>query len=156
MGLPQSRFKASPSVFDQAVYDPMAEEDRGEVKASRRAAAFSQVLTFEDVAALSHHFGVSYQAALFRLKSLAVVNAPEFEELREKENLGLRFLELLELWDDLYGKETRSPDRELISQVVDLALEAFRREEISSGKMRDLSKLLGVSSKELLQLAEAT
>jgi Zn-dependent peptidase ImmA (M78 family)/transcriptional regulator with XRE-family HTH domain len=152
----ESRFKASPSVFDQAVYDPLAEEDRGEVKASRRAAAFSQVLTFEDVAALSHHFGVSYQAALFRLKSLAIVNAPEFEELREKENLGLRFLELLELWDDLYGKETRSPDRELISQVVHLALEAFRREEISSGKMRDLSKLLGVPSKELLQLAEAT
>ncbi len=108
----------------------MAEEDRGEVKASRRAAAYSQVLTFEDVAALSHHFGVSYQAALFRLKSLAIVNAPEFKELREKENFGLRFLELLKLWDDLYGKETRSPDRELISQVVHLALEAFRRRNL--------------------------
>ena len=134
----------------------MAEEDRGVVKASRRAAAFSQVSTFEDVAALSYHFGVSYQAALLRLKSLAVVNAPEFKELREKENLGLRFLELLELWYDLYGKETRSPDRELFSQVVHLVLDAFRREVISSWKMRDLSTLLGVPSKELLQLAEAT
>jgi hypothetical protein len=90
------------------------------------------------------------------MKSLSIVNASEFEELREKENLGLRILELLELWNDLYGKETRSPDRELVSQVVHLALEAFRREEISSGKMRDLSKLLGVPSKELLHLAEAT
>ncbi len=134
----------------------MAEKDRGEVKASRRAATFSQTLTFEDVAALAHYFGVSYQAALFRMKSLAIVNAPEFEELREKESLGLRFLVLLNLWDDLYGKESRSPDREIVGQVVHLALEAFRREEISSGKMRDLCKLLGVPARELLQLAEAT
>jgi hypothetical protein len=89
-----ARFKINPSVTDQDVYDPMAENDRGEIKASRRAAAFSQTLTFEDVAALAHYFGVSYQAALFRMKSLAIVNAPEFEELREKESLGLRFLVL--------------------------------------------------------------
>jgi Zn-dependent peptidase ImmA (M78 family)/transcriptional regulator with XRE-family HTH domain len=151
-----SRFKASPSVSDQEVYDPMAEEDRGEVKASRRAVAISQTLTFEDVAALAYHFSVSYQAALFRLKSLAIVNATEFEDLRGKESLGIRFLEMLELWEDLYGTETRSPDRELTSQVVHLALEAFRREEISTGKMRELSKLLGVPAKDLLQLAEAT
>lgn len=114
------------------------------------------MLTFEDVAALAHHFGVSYQAALFRMKSLSIVSATEFADLRDKEDLGLRFLDLLQLRLDLYGKETRPPDRELVSQVVHLALEAFRREEISSGKMRDLSKLLKVPSKELLHLAEAT
>lgn len=151
-----SRFKAGPSVVDQTVYDPMAEVDRGEIKATRRSAAYSQVLTFEDVAALAHHFGVSYQAALFRLKSLAIVNAPEFSELREKEELGLRFLELLKLRQDLYEQDSRPPDLELKSQVVHLALEAFRREEISDGKLRDLSKLLRIPSKELLQLAEAT
>ena len=62
----------------------------------------------------------------------------------------------IKLWGDLYGKESRSPDREIVGQVVHLALEAFRREEISSGKMRDLCKLLGVPARELLQLAEAT
>ena len=151
-----ARFKAGPSVVEQTVYDPMSEKDGGEIKASRRAIPFSQVLTFEDVAALAHHFGVSYQAALFRMKSLSIVSATEFADLRDKEDLGLRFLDLLQLRLDLYGKETRPPDRELVSQVVHLALEAFRREEISSGKMRDLSKLLGIPSKELLHLAEAT
>jgi Zn-dependent peptidase ImmA (M78 family) len=151
-----ARFKAGPSVVEQTVYDPMAEVDGGEIKASRRAIPFSQVLTFEDVAALAHHFGVSYQAALFRMKSLSIVSATEFADLRDKEDLGLRFLDLVQLRLDLYGKETRPPVRELVSQVVHLALEAFRREEISSGKMRDLSKLLGVPSKELLHLAEAT
>lgn len=150
-----ARFKAGPSVVEQTVYDPMAEIDGGEIRASRRAIPFSQVLTFEDVAALAHHFGVSYQAALFRMKSLSIVSATEFADLRDKEDLGMRFLDLLQLRLDLYGKETRPPDRELVSQVVHLALEAFRREEISSGKMRDLSKLLGVPSKELLHLAEA-
>jgi hypothetical protein len=48
-----------------------------------------------------------------------------------------------------------------VYRVVDLPtpaveLGAFRREEISSGKMRDLSKLFRVPSKELLHLAEAT
>ena len=39
--------------------------------------------------------------------------------------------------------------------VLHLALEAYRREEISKGKLRDLSTLLDFSAKDLLMLAEA-
>ena len=56
---------------------------------------------------------------------------------------------------DIEGHDKRKPDREIVSQVVDLALEAFRREEISKGKLRDLSNLLDFSAKDLLMLAEA-
>jgi Zn-dependent peptidase ImmA (M78 family)/transcriptional regulator with XRE-family HTH domain len=150
-----SRFKAGPSLVEQTVYDPSSEQDAEEVKASRRAAPRSQVLTFEDIAALAHHFGVSYQAALFRLKSLSVVNEAEFNELRDKEHFGKQYLELLEVLVDLEGHDQRKPDREIVSQVVHLALEAYRREEISKGKLRDLSAILGFSAKDLLTLAEA-
>lgn len=51
--------------------------------------------------------------------------------------------------------ESGKPDREIVSHVVHLALEAFRREEISKGKLRDLSTLLDFSAKDLLMLAEA-
>jgi Zn-dependent peptidase ImmA (M78 family) len=113
------------------------------------------VLTYEDVATLAHHFGVSYQAALFRLKSLSIVNDAEFGELRDKEHFGKQYLELLQVLVDLEGLDERKPDREIVSQVVHLALEAYRREEISKGKLRDLSKLLNFSARELVMLAEA-
>jgi len=150
-----SRFKAGPSLTEQTVYDPSAEKDGEEIRAMRRAAPRSQSLTYEDVAALAHHFGVSYQAALFRLKSLMIVNEAEFADLRDKEDFGRRFLDLLQVLEDLEGHDNRTPDREIVSQVVHLALEAYRREEVSQGKLRDLSTLLGFSAKDLLALAEA-
>lgn len=150
-----SRFKAGPSLIEQTVYDPAAEQNAAEVRASRRAAPRSQVLTYEDVAALAHCFGVSYQAALFRLKSLSIINDVEFGELRDKEHFGKQYLELLQVLVDLEGHDERKPDREIVSQVVHLALEAYRREEISKGKLRDLSTLLDFSGKDLLMLAEA-
>lgn len=150
-----ARYKAGPSVIDQTVYDPAAERGAEQVCAQRRAAPRSQCLTYEDVAALAHHFGVSYQAALYRLKSLNVVNDCEFMELRNKEKVGKDFLEVLQILDDLEGHDESTPDREIVNQVLHLALEAFRREEISRGKLRDLSSLLGVPAKTLLALAEA-
>jgi Zn-dependent peptidase ImmA (M78 family)/transcriptional regulator with XRE-family HTH domain len=150
-----ARFKGGPSVVDQTVYDPAAEQQATEVRAQRRAAPRSQVLTYEDVAALAHHFGVSYQAALFRLKSIGAVNEAEFGELRDKEQFGRDYLRVLQILDDLEGQDKHTPDREIVSQVVHLALEAYRREEISSGKLRDLSTLLGIPAKNLLALAEA-
>jgi len=150
-----ARFKGGPSVIEQTVYDPTAEKAAEEVKASRRAAPRSQILTYEDVSALAHHFGVSYQAALFRLKSLDILNESEFTVLRDKESYGKRYLQMLQMLEDLEGHDQRTRDREIVSQVLHLALEAFRREEISKGKLRDLSTLLGFSAKDLLALAEA-
>lgn len=150
-----ARAKAGPSLVEQTVYDPAAEDDGAQVRGQRRASPGSQSLTFEDVAALAHHYGVSYLATLFRLKSLSIVNSAEFDKLREKESFGRSYLELLEQFDDLEGKDNRKPDREIVSQVLHLALEAYRREEVSQGKLRDLSSLLGIPAKTLLALAEA-
>lgn len=150
-----SRSKAGPSLVEQTVYDPTSESDGAEVRGQRRASPHSQDLTYEDVAALAHHFGVSYVAALFRLKSLSIINATEFDELRDKEPFGKSYLDLLESFSDGDEQTSKKPDREIVSQVVHLALEAFRREEISQGKLRDLSSLLGIPAKTLLELAEA-
>lgn len=150
-----ARSKAGPSVEEQTVYDPAAEADAVEVRAQRRSAPRSQVLTYEDIAALAHYYGVSYQAALYRLKSLAIVNEAQFTELRDKEHFGRSYLDMLQILNDLDGRDERTPDREIVSQVIHLALEAYRRDEISQGKLRDLSSLLGVSAKKLLALAEA-
>jgi hypothetical protein len=98
---------------------------------------------------------VSYQASLFRLKSLSIIKAAEFDELREKENFGKSYLELLHSFGDTKQPQQRKPDREIVSQVLHLALEAYRREGISQGKLRDLSSLLDIPAQTLLELAEA-
>lgn len=151
-----ARFKGGPSIVNQPVYDP-SEQHTGEVRGQRREAPGSQALTYEDVAAVAHHFAVSYQAALFRIKSMGIVNEPEFAELRDKEHFGRSYLQVLEGFGDIGGKDeiNQKPDREIVGQVLHLAIEAYRREEISQGKIRDLSSLLGIPAKDLLELAEA-
>ncbi|MBK8183287.1 MAG: hypothetical protein IPK63_10510 [Candidatus Competibacteraceae bacterium] len=56
--------------------------------------------------------------------------------------------------DDLDKPESRErQDRELKSQIVHLAIEAYRREEISRGKLLDLSKKLELPGRKLIELA---
>ena len=151
-----ARHKGGPSRAELPVYDPLLEQTgQSGVRAQRRSSPSSQELTFEDIAALAHHFGVSYQAALYRLKSLAVLTDKQFETLRRKEPFGRDYLRLLEMLDDLEGREESKPDREIVSQVLHLALEGYRSEEISQGKLRELSVLLAIPAHEILALADA-
>ena len=46
-------------------------------------------------------------------------------------------------------------DRELRSEIAHLAIEAYRREEISRGRVLELSKTLRIAGDTLLNLAEA-
>jgi Zn-dependent peptidase ImmA (M78 family)/transcriptional regulator with XRE-family HTH domain len=149
------RFKAGPSLIEHMVYDPSAEKEDMRIRAQKRAAPGSQSLTFEDVAALAHHFGVSYQAALYRLKSLSIIHASEFNELKAKETYWRMYQEILESFDGGEIPDPTKPDREIMMQVLHLAIESFRREYISQGKLRDLSILLGIPAKKLMELAEA-
>lgn len=112
----------------------------------------------QDVAMLAHHFGVSYQAAAFRLKSLRILPAAECAELLDCENEGKEYLRLFELLDDIEGVEPRDRrvNRELESQVAHLAIEAYRREEISSGRLREIAKRIGVPGRKLLEMAGGT
>ena len=50
---------------------------------------------------------------------------------------------------------TRKPNRELVDQIIRLAVEAYRRDEVSQGWLRDLSDKLEMPAEELVELAEA-
>jgi Zn-dependent peptidase ImmA (M78 family)/DNA-binding XRE family transcriptional regulator len=145
-----ARSKGGTSVTEHAVYRPN-DEATPPLLARRRAPPGAHAVTFEDVAALARMYGVSYQAAAYRLMNAQAVSQKEGAALLEKEAHATRYLSMLRLEDDV----PRRPDREITREVVHLALEAFRREEISGGKLRDLGKLLDVPVKDLLALAEA-
>ena len=63
---------------------------------------------------LAHHFGVSYQAALYRLKSLRHISHPESLKLLEQEEFGQEYLKAFDMFDDVGDPEHRRYwDREL-------------------------------------------
>jgi Zn-dependent peptidase ImmA (M78 family)/transcriptional regulator with XRE-family HTH domain len=128
----------------QAVYDVANDNS---LEGQIRVPAGSQKIVYQDVASLARHFEVSYQAALYRLQAMDFVNQAEREALMEQVDLGNRYLSVLkfsECTDTAKEGEDSVVDRELVSQVVYNAIEAYRREEISKGRLLDISKKLAI------------
>jgi Zn-dependent peptidase ImmA (M78 family)/transcriptional regulator with XRE-family HTH domain len=153
--------KGAPSRQTLHVYSPTGERGaESAVEAQRRPAPGSQLITYQDAAQLAYHFVVSYKAAVYRLKNLNLTSQAETETLLANETNAYSFLKMLRLWDVLEKDQRENDqdaqlDRELVSQVAYLAVEAYRREEISRGKLLDISTKLGLSGNKLVSLAKA-
>ena len=148
----QSLDKGRASRQGQTVFDVAT---GGRIETELRSSAHSQRIAYKDIAMLAHHFGVSYQAALYRSKSLRCISHPECQELREQENAGRKYLKALDMFGEVGEPERRCRwDRELRREIAHLAIEAYRRKEISRGRVLELSKTLNMSGRTLLDLAE--
>lgn len=149
----QSVDKGQSSRTEKSVFDAAG---ASRIDAEIRPTPGSQRITYQDAAMIAHHFGVSYQAAVYRLKSLQHVSANHTDELLRHEGHGKDFLRALSLFDDLEGKpKAEVRERELISQIAYLAIEAYRREEISRGRLLEIGKTLNIEGGRLLELGEA-
>ncbi len=145
--------KGLPSRQDHAVFDAAS---GGHIEAAQRAPARSQRITYKDNALLAHHFGVSYQAAVYRLKSLRYISGRETGDLLEQERFGRKYLKALGMFADVGEREQqRYWDRELRNEIAHLAIEAYRRDEISRGRVLELSATLRIAGDTLLNLADA-
>jgi Zn-dependent peptidase ImmA (M78 family)/transcriptional regulator with XRE-family HTH domain len=156
----RARRKGLQSKQEAIVYDPTVETAGGGdalVRTTVRTAPGSQKITYQDVAALAHRFGTSYQAAAYRLRSLWLVNDRELQELLEKQDTGREYLQLLHFQQDLdaVDDDPRAGDRELIGQVIDLALEAYRRDLIPQSRILEIGTTLGIGGRKLVALADA-
>lgn len=140
--------KGGPSRQRADVFD-----EGGVVEASTRAAPKSQDTQMYDVAELAEHFGVSRLATLYRLRNLRLVSDSEFEHLKQIEELGYgravaRLLQLPEVNEEEARDEYRH-------RFLSLALEAFRRSEISRSKLSELGNMIGLGEIELAELLES-
>ena len=146
--------KGQPSRGDVLVFDAAT---GGSIEGQARSAPNSQTIGFQDVAYIAHRFGVSYEAATYRLKSLRRISQAESVKLLTSamQDAGRDYLRALELFDDLEGTDTpQRGTRELRSRIAHLAIEAYRRGEISRGRLLDLSKALEIEGSQLFDLAE--
>jgi len=145
--------KGLPSRQDHAIFDAAS---GGRIAAAQRVPTRSQRITYKDNAMLARHFGVSYQAAAYRLKSLRYLSDRECGHLLNQARFGRDYLKALGMSDDVGEHEKQHyRDRELRSKIAHLAIEAYRRGKISRGRILELSKILRIAGNTLLDLAEA-
>ncbi len=139
--------KGMPSRVYTEVFDEV-----GSVDVEGRTSPGSQAVQLYDVVQIAHHFGVSCIAALYRLRNLRFVTDAEFEQLKrlDKEGKSKQLAKQLG-----YREPKRDNIRDWFRQrSLVLALEAFRREEISRGKFVELASMLDLSGEEIDQLIE--
>lgn len=107
----------------------------------------SQSVQLYDVVQLAHHFGVSRIAALYRLRNLRLITEPEFDRLKALDDSGggRRAADQLGLSEPTCV----GAGSEFHLRFLALALEAYRRGEISRGKVFDLASLVGRTAAEV-------
>ena len=130
------------------------------IRGELRTPPGSQRVTYADIALLGRHFGVSYSAAVWRLRGLDIINASETTALLEQTDTAKRYLRTVRNSPELEEEESMEPaedheDHELEWQILPLALEAWRREIISRDRLLEIGRLLRLDDDTTLDLAEA-
>lgn len=117
-----------------------------------RPSSGSQVITCQDVAILARRFCVSYDAAVWRLKNLNHFNSAKAHNILSQKEIAKRHVESL----DGVKRQPNRPKREFYRQLVWLAIEAFRQEKISRGRLLEIGRKLELEGEQLLEMAETT
>jgi Zn-dependent peptidase ImmA (M78 family)/transcriptional regulator with XRE-family HTH domain len=134
--------RAYAEVFDEA----------GSLDVEGRTEPGTQALQLYDVVQLAHYFEVSRPSALFRLRNLRLVSEAELQHLRALDDAGKgkQIAKLLGLSEPDHA-EIRNQFRH---RFLGLALEAYRREEISRGKLKELAAMVSLPAEELDNLLD--
>ncbi len=137
--------KGRPSRASAQVFD-----EHGALPAEGRTAPGSQDVQLVDVVRLAHNFGVSRLAALYRLLNLKLVTRPEFDALKtEEEQKGAQAAKLLGI-----DKPTHDDiQAQLRQRVLNLGLEALRRQLITRAKLLELADAMSFSGSSAAELA---
>lgn len=149
--------KGQPSRRFHAAIDGLTEEA---ITAESRTPPGSQTITYLDVAALANRFGTSYAAVVHRLLSLGAVSGPEAKGLLgQKIRKAVRELTtILRRPSDGHRLPAAVPAADVKLEVLGLAIEARRRQILSTGDLTALAARLQVpqlSAARLLELADA-
>lgn len=142
--------KGSPSREYRWLYDVSTES--GE-QVEKRHAPGSQDIGYQDIAFIAHEFMVSYDAVAFRLSDLGRIGRERLNELLSQKEEGKALIDLLKL-RDFEGGEGTEDQPYLGAYIGRLALEAYRREAISGGRLREACDLAGLDGDAILAVAK--
>lgn len=143
--------KGKPSRMYTGVVGVVSDEDQS-LEVEGRTAPGSQAVQLFDVVRLAHHFGVSHLVALYRLRNLRILSESELDQMKKLDDLGRGKQLAAHLG---LPEPDHSETRERFQhRILGLALEAYRRDEISRGKLDELASMLGISHTRLESLLE--
>jgi Zn-dependent peptidase ImmA (M78 family)/transcriptional regulator with XRE-family HTH domain len=113
------------------------------VQAEQRSAPGSQDIQLYDVALLANHFAASRVLVLYRLKNLRLIDEPEFQHLKSEEDdgAGQAIADFLAAPEITSGESKRDDFRR---RFLGLALEAYRRDEITRSKFGELAAMVNM------------
>lgn len=131
--------KGAQSRSQMAVFD-----ESEAVQVEQRAAPGSQDIQLYDAVLLAHHFDSSRIATLYRLKNMKLIDDSEFQRLKDEENKGAgnTIASFLAVRDADRGQSSRDDFRR---RFMGLALEAYRRDEITKAKLTELAAMVELS-----------
>jgi Zn-dependent peptidase ImmA (M78 family)/transcriptional regulator with XRE-family HTH domain len=134
--------KGRPSRLFAEVFD-----EAGALDVEGRSEPGTQTIQLYDVVQLARHFGVSRLSALFRLRNLRLLSESEFDHLKalDEAGKGKQLAKRLGLTEPDH-EELRS---EFKHRFLGLALEAFRRDELSRSKLRELVAMVDLTANDL-------
>lgn len=135
--------------LEQFVYE--GEEGNAQTKrrASKRTATGSKTIKPFDVSLLANEFGVSYEAACYRLNSTRNVNRKELDQLLNESEFAKKALFLL--GDKIYKVDHERKDRDLVLTVIMLTIRALQNSLISKSELIPIADELGFSWEEFLE-----
>lgn len=129
-------------------------DEEGSVSAENRPEPGSRDVQLYDIVQLAHYFDVSYKTAMYRLKNIKEVNLSEdqFEQYKDRiDTFGQNLADFLGLEQP---DQKQPPKKEFKHRFLSLALEAYRREQISFGKLVELAGLVDVSRDKMKAAVE--
>ncbi len=141
---------------EEAAMDAVTQEG---IRGALRSPARSQHVTYADAVLLARHFGVSYTAAVWRLRGLNLVSAEQTQTLLGQTADAHRYLRAVRVFSDVGESQGEAPaeapqDHELNQQILSLALEAWWRGEISQGRLLEVGRLLDIEGETILDLVD--
>ncbi len=130
-------------------------DEEAVVRGRHHARRGPQPVQIFDVVQLAHVFGVSTQAALYRLRSLRLVREEEFDGLRLQIEQGVdRTARGIMCLPD--PEAQYPPHTELHGRFMALAVAAYQQELISRAKLMELVALASAPEREVLRLLGET
>jgi Zn-dependent peptidase ImmA (M78 family) len=131
------------------------------VRAETRSVPGSQMLTFQDVGRIARRFCVPYRATVARLANLEVLSEKDAKAFSTDRHQAAAQDGAALFGDDLKRSQPETAKRahaqQLKSDLVDLAIEGYRRRVIDKVGLAALAARLrhpGLSARRLLKLAE--
>jgi Zn-dependent peptidase ImmA (M78 family)/transcriptional regulator with XRE-family HTH domain len=118
------------------------------VQVEQRSAPGSQDIQLYDVTLLAHHFGASRISALYRLKNLRLIDEPEFQRLKAEEDggAGQTIADFLSVPEH---KPLESARDDFRRRFLGLALEAYRRDDITRSKLGELASMVDMKPDDM-------